>query len=429
MRYAVSFLGCLVAALFTVASAIMNWSFGLSLGKTPFEGQVYGAVSVGADAFKTLLPFLLFWSVRNLRLEVTLAAGLMWVLCAAYAIVSGVGFAASNRSASVASHATQASVTSGWQEDLARADVRLKALGVFDAREAIEKKIETLRQDRKFGWSNKCTQTNSDTREFCAGLRETEANFARAKEGERLEAQITELRLKLADRVATGTGQEEGIDVQANTISRVFKVDLSTVNAWLAILMVALVEVCSTFGFFVALNHGEFQRWRKTAPVRPVDTIVELQPVAPVKIVAVPAEVKTIAADRAVATEQKEPVSPRMTQATEVSTASKEIRKPGRRMQLVPTQDADVRRKTEPRDGDIADFIVAHMSPDTSEVIEISRLYPHYVTWCRTTAAMARPASEFEDLFVRMLDAAKLTHELRGGKRYSLDLQLKSKAA
>ena len=160
MRYAVSFLGCLVAALFTVASAIMNWSFGLSLGKTPFEGQVYGAVSVGADAFKTLLPFLLFWSVRNLRLEVTLAAGLMWVLCAVYAIVSGVGFAASNRSASVASHATQASVTSGWQEDLARADARLKALGVFDAREAIEKKIETLRQDRKFGWSNKCAQTN-----------------------------------------------------------------------------------------------------------------------------------------------------------------------------------------------------------------------------------------------------------------------------
>ncbi len=59
MRMILSSLGLMVSLVILLASVFMNYLFLSSMGKTPFEDYVFGAVSAAADILKALLPFLL----------------------------------------------------------------------------------------------------------------------------------------------------------------------------------------------------------------------------------------------------------------------------------------------------------------------------------------------------------------------------------
>lgn len=91
--------GASVAIGFLSASAIMNYLFGSSLGRTPLEAQVYGAVSVLAVFCNALSPFFLSWGWQGKRYAVAAASALLWSLCLLYCVTSALGFAAENRSA------------------------------------------------------------------------------------------------------------------------------------------------------------------------------------------------------------------------------------------------------------------------------------------------------------------------------------------
>lgn len=91
--------GAVVALGFLAASAIMNYLFGTSLGRTPLEAQVYGAVSVLAVFCNALSPFFLSWGWQGKRYAVAIASGLLWSLCLLYCVTSALGFAAENRGA------------------------------------------------------------------------------------------------------------------------------------------------------------------------------------------------------------------------------------------------------------------------------------------------------------------------------------------
>ena len=108
LRHALGVLGVAAAGILLAVSAAMNWRFGFSLGKTEFDGQIYGAASAAADCFKALVPFFLFAAIKNRMWSQAAAAAVVWVVVTAYSLTSALGHAALNRLDTAGTRAVQA---------------------------------------------------------------------------------------------------------------------------------------------------------------------------------------------------------------------------------------------------------------------------------------------------------------------------------
>src|SRR5688572_33472825 len=75
----------------------MNWRFGVSLGRTEFDGQIYGAASAAAACMQALVPFFFFAAIRNRMWSQALASALVWVVVTSYSLTSALGHAELNR--------------------------------------------------------------------------------------------------------------------------------------------------------------------------------------------------------------------------------------------------------------------------------------------------------------------------------------------
>ena len=80
------------ALAFIAASALMNWVFMTSLGKSAFEQQIFGAVSVAVSAFTALLPTLIVWAVQEKRFAQVAVGVTVFVAFVAFSLSSAVGF-------------------------------------------------------------------------------------------------------------------------------------------------------------------------------------------------------------------------------------------------------------------------------------------------------------------------------------------------
>lgn len=97
MRAIIMAAGAVVALGFLIASAIANFLFGASLGRTPWEAQLYGSVGVLAVAMNALAPFYLSWALTGSRRAAAAGVILLWIVCLSYSLTSALGFAAQNR--------------------------------------------------------------------------------------------------------------------------------------------------------------------------------------------------------------------------------------------------------------------------------------------------------------------------------------------
>ena len=89
--------GVLIAVGFLLASASANYLFGLDLGRTRWEGQLYGLVGILAVGMNAVAPFFLSWAHAACRRMVATAVALLWLLCLVYSTTPALGFAAQNR--------------------------------------------------------------------------------------------------------------------------------------------------------------------------------------------------------------------------------------------------------------------------------------------------------------------------------------------
>src|SRR5215468_3588501 len=96
-RTVITTCGAFVASGFLAASAVANYFFGASLGRTVWEGVLYGAVGVLAVATNALSPFFISWALAASRRTAAAAIASLWLLCLIYSTSSAVGFAAQNR--------------------------------------------------------------------------------------------------------------------------------------------------------------------------------------------------------------------------------------------------------------------------------------------------------------------------------------------
>src|SRR5262245_4847743 len=96
-RTLIACVGAIVSLGFLFASAVANYMFGASLGRTPFEAILYGSVGVLAVAMNALAPFYISWALTAKRRTAAASIATLWALCLLYSTTSALGFAAQNR--------------------------------------------------------------------------------------------------------------------------------------------------------------------------------------------------------------------------------------------------------------------------------------------------------------------------------------------
>jgi hypothetical protein len=262
-RHILGVLGVIAASVLLAVSAMMNYRFGYSLGKTPSDGHIYGLASAAADCFKALVPFFFFAALRSRMWSQAVAAALVWVVVTGYAMTSALGHAALNRLDTTGHRAAAAATYKDLRDDLKRARDQLSWLPPHRAAAAVKSEMEALKANRLWTITGECQVTaGRPAREFCSGYHKLDAELGNALEAIKLNARIEDLGAKLA-KTTGGTVMAEA-DPQASVLARMTGVELETVQTGLTLFVALLIEIGSGFGMYVA-----FAYWRMHAPAAP----------------------------------------------------------------------------------------------------------------------------------------------------------------
>ena len=198
-------LGAIVSLGFLAASALANYLFGASLGRTPHDEMLYGAVGVLAVAMNALAPFYISWSLEAKRRTTAGGIVVLWALCLAYSTTSALGFAAQNREE------------------------------VNASRQLNQDAYDDMRRE----------------------LKDLEARHKSAipKDRARLEKRIDDTRVRLT---AVRNNNPAPADAQSQFLSSLAFgwLDARHVRMALVALFAFMVEMCATFGLFAALSHS-----------------------------------------------------------------------------------------------------------------------------------------------------------------------------
>ena len=168
MRHALGVLGVLAAGVLLAVSAAMNWRFGYSLGKTEFDGLIYGSASAAADCLKALLPFFFFAAWRNRMWSQAAASALVWVVVTAYSLTSALGHAALNRMDTTGQRAIEAQSYKDLRADLKRAQEQLSWVPQHRPPATVQGDIDAAKSSREWSFTKGCTSaTCPQGSKFC----------------------------------------------------------------------------------------------------------------------------------------------------------------------------------------------------------------------------------------------------------------------
>jgi hypothetical protein len=254
MRFLVATVTAGAALALIAASGLMNWVFMSSLGKTEFEQQILGAVSIAVSAFLALLPTLMLWACREGR-SVFLLLGLpVFLAFAAFSLSSAIGFAAKNRGSVAEDRAFATAKLLGVKHEIDEAETRLTALGNPSPFPALQERLRGLEQDRRWQSSKQCADATAEaSRAFCRGYFEIKAEAARAIEAQRLQDRLAGLRGDSRQFEDQGAGREA--DNQAAVLARLLDLPAAKVEHGLTFFLAVLVELGAALGLYFATGH------------------------------------------------------------------------------------------------------------------------------------------------------------------------------
>lgn len=261
MRHALGVLGVLAAGVLLAVSCAMNYRFGFSLGRTEFDGQIYGAASAAADCMKALVPFFFFAAIRTKMWSQAAASALVWVVVTAYSLTSALGHAALNRLDTAGQRAATVQNYKDHRSDLARAKEQLSWIPQHRPAQAVQADIETVKNERRWNLSSGCTDvTTSKSREFCEKFHGLQAELASAEQSIALEARIADVQAKIAE--SSGETVMSEADPQAAVLAKLAgvlapSIKIEDVQTALTVFIALLLEVGSAFGMYIA-----FSQWR-----------------------------------------------------------------------------------------------------------------------------------------------------------------------
>ena len=261
MRHALGVLGVLAAGVLLAVSCAMNWRFGFSLGRTEFDGQIYGAASAAADCMKALVPFFFFAAIRNRMWSQALASALVWVVVTSYSLTSALGHAALNRLDTAGQRTATADSYKDHRADLARAQEQLSWIPQHRPAQAVQADIDALKDERTWANTEQCSKvTGSKGRGFCQKYHALSAELASAQQSITLEARVADIQGKMTD--VTGAAVMTEADPQAAVLAKLAaiiapNIKVEDVQTALTVFVALLLEVGSGFGMYIA-----FSQWR-----------------------------------------------------------------------------------------------------------------------------------------------------------------------
>ncbi len=291
MRHALGVLGVLAAGVLLAVSAAMNWRFGFSLGRTEFDGQIYGAASAAADCMKALVPFFFFAALRTKMWSQAAASALVWVVVMAYSMTSALGHAALNRLDMAGQRAATVQTYKDHRADLKRAQEQFSWIPQHRPAQAVQSQIDSVKADRAWRWTKGCTKvTGPKGRSYCQKYHGFTAELASAEQANVLEARIADTQAKLAQ--SGGATVMSEADPQAAVLAKlagVFmpSIKVEDVQTALTVFIALLLEVGSAFGMYVAFSQWRlYDSYAPAAPnMAPVSAAVAAEP--PPKAVAI----------------------------------------------------------------------------------------------------------------------------------------------
>jgi len=262
-RHVLGVLGVIAAGVLLAVSAMMNYRFGYSLGKTPSDGHIYGLASAAADCFKALVPFFFFAAWRNRMWSQALAAAAVWFVVTGYSMTSALGHAALNRLDTSGQRAAATATYKDLRDDLKLYRDKLSWLPPHRAAAAVQADLEGLKSQYLWHRTGECNEPSGKVqREFCQGFRKLEAERANALEADKHNAKIDEIGAKLAK--TTGATVMAEADPQASVLAKMTGFELEKVQMGLTLFVALLIEIGSGFGMYVA-----FAYWRTHTPPVP----------------------------------------------------------------------------------------------------------------------------------------------------------------
>lgn len=263
MRHALGVLGVLAAGVLLAVSAAMNWRFGVSLGRTEFDGQIYGAASAAADCMKALVPFFFFAAIRTKMWSQAAASALVWVVVTAYSLTSALGHAALNRLDTAGQRAVTSESYQAYRADLSRAQEQLSWIPQHRPAQAVQAEMEVLKNDRSWSSTKACTDaTIKRSRDFCQSYHALAAELGSAQQAASLETCIADIQSKIAVVTSGGKNVLAEADPQAAVLAKLAaivapNISVEDVQTALTVFIALLLEVGSGFGMYIA-----FSQWR-----------------------------------------------------------------------------------------------------------------------------------------------------------------------
>lgn len=247
------------------ASCAMNWNFMVSLGKSDFEQQIFGAVSVAVSVFIALLPTLILWAIREKRFGQAVVGLPVFLAFVAFSLSSAVGFAAKNRGAQAEDRTAATAHLEEVRRDLADAEGKRKALGNPRAAGVIEAALRGQELDPKWKWSRECQNAiNEAERAFCKAYLDLKAESARRTELSTLDARIATLKQEARTYEAQGAGRQA--DSQAAVLASLLGVPPLKVERGMTLFIALLVETGAAFGLYLATGHMRHEPKRPSGP-------------------------------------------------------------------------------------------------------------------------------------------------------------------
>jgi len=386
MRHALGVLGVLAAGVLLAVSAAMNWRFGYQLGKTEFDGLIYGSASAAADVMKALVPFFFFAAWRSKMWAQAAAAAVVGLVVTAYSLTSALGHAALNRADTTGQRAVDAQSHKDVRADLERAKSQLGWVPQHRPLATVQAELDGVTKQRYWSWSNGCTAIKgAQSKGFCDQYTALKSEHGAAQEALRLEARIAELQAKM--------GKQEGVvhasaDPQAAVLAALAGIILpgvkvEHVQTALTVFVALLLEVGSGLGMYIA-----FSQWRihdSVAPRAPAMVSVQAYAAPPLPAIEPPAAIED-------ATHVAVPVA---------------VAKP--RLGANDNKSAPA-RLAGPPESDVERFRNERIESQEGSTVTVSELYEDYCTWCdeqqKEPLALPTFSREFQELGIEKAKVA-----------------------